>query len=232
MDGWGSKHYIASLFSFMGGVQLPSSQLWICTGLWAAYGSICTLTCMTQPLWLHKVWTQVRLLVQDLCVGSSHKAVLVLIHIIHPLSCPNSLYWSEQSNASAPLIPCWFFLPVTQLPGQMSLSGSGKHVLLCLASVAAYPSWGRGCVTVVPGSRPWVSLLILQVLLGLSSSTLNDSWKHSWQRRTRALQCKSSALPAWSKTISFFANPPRTWCLGGSCIMVGFTPMKALLSMA
>lgn len=146
------------------------------------------------------------------------------------LSKQSVLVRTEQCFSSSH--PLLFFLPVTQLPGQMSLSGSGKHVLLCLASVAAYPSWGRGCVTVVPGSRPWVSLLILQVLLGLSSSTLNDSWKHSWQRRTRALQCKSSALPAWSKTISFFANPPRTWCLGGSCITVGFTPMKALLSMA
>lgn len=184
----------------MGGVQLPASQLRICTGLRAAYGSICTLTCMTQPLWLHKVWAQVRLLVQDLCVGSSQKAVLVLTHIIHPLSVQTVIRTEQCFSSPQPLL---FFLPVTGLPGQMSLSGSDKHVLLCLASVASYWSWGRGCVTVVPGSRPWVSLLILQVLLGLSSSTLNDRWKHSWQRRTRGLQSKSSALLPEAKPYPF-----------------------------
>lgn len=66
------------------------------------------------------------------------QTVLVPIHITHPVSCANYLHSSEESRAPSLIAFIAKSWPVhLAVRPNMSLSGSGKDVLLCLASVAS-----------------------------------------------------------------------------------------------
>lgn len=197
MDGLGSKHYILSPFIFMGGVPSPGLLTWgshrPLSSLWQRL-----YVGMQDPITVAVWWLDTGCVT---CSGFVHwmltQTALVLIHISHPVSCPYSPYSSQQQCLSFPLPLLLFWpgnWPVPLAAGpHLSLGGSGKHVLLCLASVASYWSWGRAvselCLEADPGRvSPPTSPP------GLSSSTLDDDWKQLGQRREPGLHSASHLL--------------------------------------
>lgn len=144
---------------------------WVCTGLWAAFGNACTLACKTQPAWLsgqalgYLFWV----CVLGANADSTGPDSCNIYNSSYELS-KQSVFIRREQCLNSPL-PVLLLLtdnwPVhLAARPNLSLSGGGKHVLLCLASVESYWSWGMGSVSVVPGSRPWACL----------SSSFKSSW--------------------------------------------------------
>lgn len=201
----------------MGGVQVPASQPGVHTGLWAACGRIvcwrarpkrrgCVMAGqgLCYLFWVCALGAHTDSTGPDSYNPSSQLSIQsILITTAVPQlssSLVAFLAWSLASppGCQATLVLPWQWQVCSALP--------------CIRSILL--KLGQDSVRVVPGSRPWTRLSswALQLYFGWQLKTAGT------EKRARAPQCKSSVPPARNKTPSFCADPPRTWCAGGTAL--------------